>query len=302
MSTEKLSKLFSIVVGAVFLISGIGKSLATFDFVRLIMSYGFGDFSFAAPLIIWIEIIIGLALVFRLYPKLTSLVAMLFLILVSCIYVYGYFRHHITDCGCFGVVSSLNKMPPALIIIRNILLIIMLFVVYKQTGSHPYCLKQWMIAVIICVVSITSFFTGYNYYPPFISLGDDINSHYEGKLLTETLLSNFITTSNDSTYLLFVFSYTCPHCLNSIENLKQYEKAKIVDKVVGIAAQDSVFEAIFKQNFQVEFPIKNYDYQAVSSLSKGFPTAYYIKNNIIEKEIIGELPCVYNFTSLLNNE
>ncbi|MCL2327017.1 MAG: hypothetical protein FWC39_00735 [Bacteroidetes bacterium] len=303
MKFKNITKIFSILTGIIFLISGIGKALTTSEFIGMIMSYGFRDFSFVAPLIAWIEIIIGLTLVFRLYSKQVSFIAILFLVLVTCIYIYGYFRHNITDCGCFGVVSSLNKMPPVLVVIRNLLLIIMLLIVYRQSGTYQYCFTLWITVVIICVISISSFFMGYNYYPPFVSLNNDVDSNYEGKILSETPLSNFITTSKDSTYLLFIFSYICPHCLNSIENLKQYENAKVVDRVIGLVAQDSVYEVIFKQNFQVEFPIKHYDHQTISSIAKGLPTTYYIKNNVIKKEIIGELPCVYNFTRLYyNNE
>ena len=302
MSKEKLSKICCIVAGIVFLLSGIGKSLATSNFVELIMSYGFRDFGFAAPFIAWIEIIIGLALVFRLYPKQTSFVVILFLVSVSCIYVYGYFRHHITDCGCFGVVSNLNKMPPILIIIRNLLLIIMLSVVYKQTDFQQYHITQWMIVVIICMVSLSSFFMGYTYYPPFVSLNDN-NSNYEGKTLAETPLSNFTITSKDSTYLLFVFSYTCPHCLNSIENLNQYEKTNTVDRVIGLAVEDTTNEATFRQHFNPLFSIKNYDYQRIKEIvTAGFPTLYYIKNDTVFLEMTGEALCVYNFTNLINNK
>ena len=298
MKQQNLIKIFSILCGIVFLISGIGKSLSIAGFSNLIALYGFKNFGFVAPVIVWAEIIIGLALVLRCYPKQFAFTAILFLIAVTCIYVYGYFRHHITDCGCFGAVSKLNNMPPSLIVIRNLLLIALLYVVWKYAEKNQNHLAEWKTAIIICVISVFSFFAGYSYYPPFIRLSEEEENTYEGKALADTPLNDFLATSADSTYLVYVFSYTCPHCLNSIENLKQYKK--VADRIIALAVRDSVYEPVFRQNFQVDFAVKNYDYQAIQPLAKGFPTAYYIQNDTIKKEIIGELPCVYNFKKMCN--
>jgi len=107
------------------------------------------------------------------------------------------------------------------------------------------------------------------------------------------------TTSQDSTYLVFVFTYICPHCLNSIENLKQYEPAGIVDKVIGIALENSVAEKQFREVFKPEFQIKNYSSTILFHLTNTFPQTYYIKNDSIILVLSGELPCSYVFMQIL---
>jgi len=301
MKPQNFTKIFSVLCGAVFLVSGIGKSLAIADFTNLITSYGFENFSFVAPVIAWAEVVMGLALILRCYSKQTAFSATLFLVAVTCIYLYGYFRHNIIDCGCFGAVSKMNSVSPVFVVVRNLLLIILLYVIWKNAETYKNHLAEWKMAVIICVLSLSSFFAGKSYRPLFVAFNSETQSNYEGKMLVQTPLSRFVSTSKDSVYLVFVFSYTCPHCLNSIENLKQYQSQKLVDKIIGLAVQDSVTEAIFTQNFQVEFPIKKYSSKTVTSLTTKFPTAFYIKNNMIEKEIVGELPCVYNFKKMFNN-
>jgi len=299
MKTNHIIKIFSILSGVIFLISGIGKTLAIADFAELITLYGFKYISFIAPLIAVTEVIIGLFLIISVYPKQTSFVAILFLVFVSIIYLYGYFKHQISDCGCFGKISVLNKMSPLQVITRNFLVIIMLGTVFKYSETRNLLFSKWKLVISIFIVGLSAFFAGYSYFPSYIPL-QTTKKMYENKKISETPLSNVIKTSTDSTYLIFVFSYTCPHCLNSIENLKQYENTQIVDKIIGLAVQDSVNEIIFKQNFDVEFLIKNYDYQTLSSIVKGFPTSYYIQNDSIKKELLGEIPCAYNFKNSQN--
>ncbi|MDR0371204.1 MAG: hypothetical protein LBH80_05055 [Prevotellaceae bacterium] len=110
-----------------------------------------------------------------------------------------------------------------------------------------------------------------------------------------TILKEFVSTSKDSTYLVFTFTYLCPHCMNSIENLNRYESSGSVDKVIGIALEDSIAEYRFKEIFKPEFSIRNYPAGTLFRLTNSFPVAYYIKNDSIMAELSGELPCSYVF-------
>jgi hypothetical protein len=113
--------------------------------------------------------------------------------------------------------------------------------------------------------------------------------------IESTDLQEFITTSKDSTYLVFAFTYTCPHCMNSVENLKQYEVFGVVDKVIGLAVKDSIAEKQFIEIFHPDFLIKNIEPQNLFRLTKTFPTAYFIKNDSIIAELSGVLPCSFVF-------
>jgi hypothetical protein len=92
-----------------------------------------------------------------------------------------------------------------------------------------------------------------------------------------------------------VFSYTCPHCLNSIANLKEYESSGVVDKVIGLAWGDSVVGNKFNERFNPNFSVENISMEKLSHLTTKFPTAYYIRNDSIVMEVSGELPCAYLF-------
>ncbi|MCL2597032.1 MAG: DoxX family membrane protein [Paludibacter sp.] len=55
-----------------------------------------------AFVMIAIEFLIGLNLLFKIYPRLTSLFALLFMCVMTPLTLYIYIENPVTDCGCFG--------------------------------------------------------------------------------------------------------------------------------------------------------------------------------------------------------
>ncbi|MDR2836065.1 MAG: DoxX family protein [Bacteroidales bacterium] len=285
-------RIFSILAGIIFLLSGIGKSMAVLNFYNLIIQYGFSYISFLAPFIVLIEILLGLFLVFQIRLKETALVALLLLFGFTSIYSYGYFFQHIEDCGCFGAIPL--TLPPIWVFIRNIILMVFLFFVFIKADKGKVKIKNWVKVVVLFVMCCVSFTSGYTYTNELDI--DDRTDEYLGKSVQETVMKEFITTSKDSSYLIFAFSYSCSHCLNSIENLKQYEPSGAVDKVIGLAWGDSIAERQMKENFNPNFLLKNYSPIILFNLTNRYPTAYYIKNDTIKQVYRGELPCSYIFS------
>jgi len=285
---EKRTKIYSIVAGIIFILSGIGKALFVSDFSDLIIQYGFAPFRSLAPAIVITEILTGLLLVFQIQRKKVAFAGLIIVIIFSIVYLYGYLQHGIKDGGCFGRISFL-ALPPVGIFIRNVILLYLLFDIWKRNEFQAKT-HTWQKVTILIVMILASFTAGYSSLNGFT--GNNY-TQYQEKTIEENRLNEFISFSNDSTYLVFVFSYTCEHCLNSIENLKQYEKSGVVDKVIGLTWNDSIGEKNMRENFNPNFSITNYDPMTLFKITNRFPTAYYIKNNRIVLTIQGELPCSY---------
>lgn len=288
---EKTIKILSLFAGIVFLISGIGKSLVSYEFSQIVVQYGFFVWiQYLAPLIIIMEIIIGLLLIFRIWLKYTSLAALCFVVALSLVYFYGYFFVNIIDCGCFGYFSFLN-LPPLFTFIRNFILIaIFLFIFIKNNNLNKKADKS-EIMIITCILCAVCFVTGYT----FVEEKHDFTQYLtEEKHIEDSGLNEFINISEDSTYFVFLFSYSCPHCYNSVENLKQYERLEVADKIIAISYEtDSANMKKFNEIFQPNFQIKNYPLKQFFKLTNKFPVSYYIKNNKIKIEIRGLLPTGY---------
>lgn len=90
MEIKKLN-LYSIIVGALFIVSGAGKITNTAKFSNLIQEYGLGYLMILSPLIVIVEILLGLALVLLINPKRHSLYSFILLIIFTLAYAYAYF-------------------------------------------------------------------------------------------------------------------------------------------------------------------------------------------------------------------
>ncbi len=280
--------IYSFIVGAIFLISGFAKSIDTALFAQTIESYGLGALHYLAPCIIILEICMGLAMIFHYRLRQMALICLGFLAILTAAFLYGWLVNGITDCGCFGRLPIFSS--PWATLGKNILLFYFLIDIYRNSASSNK-IGEAVILTCVAAIALGAFISGFTH-----RYNSRSASEFKPKALSETPLVDYVTTSSDSTYLVFAFSYTCPHCLNSIANLQQYESAGIVDKVIGLAVADTINEPIFRNFFQPTFTIHNIAADSLFRLTNEFPVAYIIRNDSLLTATSGELP-----TALLLN-
>lgn len=279
----KISKILSIFSGILFLVSGLAKATDAANFANLMSIYGASWFGFGAPIIIAIEVIIGLFLIFDIRPKTISACAIAFVVGVSGIFLYGVCFRDITDCGCFGPITWLNTRP-WLTFTRNAILVGLL-VPSIFTPQQGKTLTIRMLFFMSIVGTIVMFMCGFSFRnakclqkesTPFTSIP-----------LQDSPLSSHITINRDSTYLIFAFSYTCPYCQNSIGNIHQYISMKAADKVIGLAVEDTIGRARFYRLFQPEFEIKQISKLSMTRIVSTLPTTFYIRHDSIVSQYSG---------------
>ena len=293
---NKRIEIYALISGLVFLISGIAKAIDISVFSNVIAQYGFENLQFISPLIVLAEVSLGLLLIFQVWQKWSAFLAALLVAGFTVVYAYGVVFKGIEDCGCFGKITALNTSP-VITFLRNAILLYLLLAVWLK-GENKNHLNKWIALTALIFMCLVAFMAGYT-YPKF---GKKKKSkEYTAQAIENTVLKDFITTSKDSAYLVFAFTYTCPHCLNSIANLKEYEQSGVVDKVIGLALGDSVIEKKFMEIFKPNFTIKNHSRELLR-LTNNFPTAYFIRNDSVVMEFAGELPCSYLFDTSLSKD
>lgn len=286
MQYKNLIKTYGFIAGIILVVSAVTKSLDMDVFSILISQYGFGNIRFVAPLIILAEMFIGLLLILRIKERSAAVSGVAMIVVFTLIYLYGLVFKDIKDCGCFGRMTLLNTSP-VFTIIRNSVLIYMLITIWlKADNGRNYNMTSS--AALLAIMCLISFICGYSYSHKNMDVGNTKKVRFEG-----SELSRFIEPGRDSMYLVFVFSYSCPHCLNSIENLKQYEASGFVDKVIGIALTDSIKAKKFHEIFEPNFSIQEYPAKTLFKLTKTFPQTYLIKNDSIVLSFSGQLPSVH---------
>ncbi|MEI8202267.1 MAG: MauE/DoxX family redox-associated membrane protein [Bacteroidota bacterium] len=288
MKKPLLLQILSIIIGTVFIVSGIGKAFNTTAFAYIIYEYHFGYAFFAAPVIPVIEVLLGLMLIFKIYRRTAALLSGIMLLIFSIIFAYGYWAHQIEDCGCFGEIRAL-QLSPWITFTRNIVLLIMsVFIMLNRTAETQKQLTLWKAWIVFPIIIGVALLSGFSF--KLTADESDTTHPWQGKAIKDTKLPLFIHTNPDSTYLCFVFSWKCFHCWNSIENVKSYKAYHVVDSIIGISMHDDKNEARTRKYFDINFPVIKTSRDSTRLLTEVLPTMFIISRDTIKVAFQSEIP------------
>lgn len=306
MSQRKtIAHLSSLLVGIVFVISALGKMMDAGVFGELISSYGFEWFSVLSPLIILSEMAVGLCLVLRIRLRLCTAISFLMVLLFTATFAYAHLIHGVQDCGCFGSIDF--HLPVWATYIRNALLLLLAFLAWwygkspRGTSTQTSHGALWALSLLLLVCA---FWTGNTWFPSTFYMNRFAPRHrLLGQQVDKTVLGEYIHVSNDSTYLVWVFSYSCDGCINSIENIKQYQTG-VADHFIPLSVTDDK-DGRKRKLLDIPFAAQNVG-TGLAGFIKVLPTLLYIEDGRIKFVIEQSVPHVYTFKSnyleMSNNE
>ena len=276
---KHIARVSSVLLGLLFLVSAFLKAWDADTFAVTLREYGLHWFGVWAPMIIAIEAVLGLCLLMQIRLKWTALAADIFLVIVSAGFAYGVLAKGIEDCGCFGALDRYHSAKPWVSFVRNavfMLLTVPVFLAEKKEEKH---LTRKLI-VMVPVLAIIGFVSGLAMKKSFSlpRFGTE-----EGMNETEMMakLQAEYPFRSDSTYVVYLFSFTCPHCKNYYANVEQYQRLGLADKVLGIAVEDEEAQARFERIYQPQIEIITIPKSRMSAITPILPIAVYIGNDTI---------------------
>ena len=282
---QRICAILRFVVGLIFMLSGLLKAIDTAAFANLMSDYGPVWLGVGAPLVIAIEIFLGVLLIFNLKPRWIATATTVFIVGVSAIYLYGVLFRGITDCGCFGPLTWLNSKP-WLTFTRNAVLVALLIpsLIKPQEGEK---LTMPIVCCMAGVGVVLMFMCGYSFRGARCMIKESYDTEYHAKPVSESVLSKYYTFHPDSNYFVFAFSYGCPYCQNSVANVNQYVTMGMVDKVVGLAVEDPKGRERFNRIFDVDFEIHEISELQMVRLTNTLPTVFRIRHDSIVNSYTG---------------
>jgi len=112
-----------LLLGLVFLAAGLLKAIDPVEFARQVAAYGLigpGTAALAAPLLIALEITLGVALIAGAWPRVVAVAAAGLLLGFISVEAYGLSVGRTKSCGCFG---ALVERTPAQVIVEDLVFI-----------------------------------------------------------------------------------------------------------------------------------------------------------------------------------
>lgn len=280
-----LSYISTTILGLMFLFSAFAKAWDAETFADMLLQYGPQWFSIGAPVIIMAESVLGMALVLHIKTRWSAICADCFLVIVSAIFAYGVLAKGIQDCGCFGVFSKLFTGKPWVTFVRNALFVAISIPAILDSNRkvryiYPKVCLTIVVAAMACFVCGLSMRKSYKL--PKIS---QVRSNNRSKVMEK--LNEIYSFNSDSTYVVYLFSFTCPHCQNSFANVQQFQQFNVADKVIGIAVEDQEAQERFYRIYKPEIDIITIPKEQMELITNQLPVGMSIKENSIKNAEVG---------------
>lgn len=157
-NSRVLQNTIRLLLGVFFIVTAVLKLLSIDNFELYIYSFGLFDYvatTFLSRLLIFIELIIGLGLILKIFYRQIWWLTMLLMVGFTIFLVYAAIFRNDSNCHCFGDLVELNPLQS---IVKNIIVIALLFVI-KTEQSHDYqpVLKKWLVTLTLVVSFVVSF-------------------------------------------------------------------------------------------------------------------------------------------------
>ena len=133
---KKILNWFCIITGLVFTVSGFIKVANTAAFGDLIVQYELRWLQFLSPLVVIIEIAVGISLILKIRPKIMGLISAGLLLTHTVAITYGHFKIGITGCDCLSTFKILHDNI-VIVLTMNIILLVMSLFVWFYYRSYP---------------------------------------------------------------------------------------------------------------------------------------------------------------------
>ncbi|WP_345235765.1 DoxX family protein [Hymenobacter saemangeumensis] len=267
------------ILGVFFLISGFGKALDTAEFAESIVGYGFPkQLRYIAPFVIALEIWLGLGLLLQVKVRRLALISMVVLAIFTVSFAYGYLHHGVTDCGCFGAFDALQT-PPWVSFLRNGLLLLVAAWLYRKAPPAPLPTPFPLRTLISGATLVTFLLSAFLYVQHGTALRLSVSA---GQAVRSSPMAPFCPPSPDSTYVVFIFSPTCPHCWAATPKIMQYRSSGLVSKVVALcppATKEN--QQKYLSHFKPDFGIRSVTGKEILRISSLVPTAVFVRRDTI---------------------
>jgi uncharacterized membrane protein YphA (DoxX/SURF4 family) len=292
-----VSRLASFVLGAMFIVSGLGKMMDAAAFGELISSYGFDWFSILSPVIIVAELFLGGYLVCGGGAcRVCALLSAVLLVIFTSAFAYANIVHGIEDCGCYGHIGA--SIPVWATYLRNVVLLALAVYVWRVGKCRPRNTAncKYKLVLLAGFLTVCVFWTGHTWMPstfyvnkfarPHRLIGVDVNS---------SPLGQYVQVSKDSTYIIWVFSYSCNGCINSVENIKQYQTG-VADHFIPLTVTEDK-DGRARELLDIDFVPKEVG-NGLTDFIRIVPTFLYVEEGKIKYVIEHTVPNVYTFKSI----
>lgn len=295
-----LNHIFRIVVGLVFILSGLAKLFPIEPFEIIFVDLGISNWviaPFLARFIIAFELFLGLCIIFDLWLKgIVYKVTQGSLIVFTIYLIYILItKGNNTGCGCFG---SFIELSPLESIAKNVLLMILLMLIKKrhyQLGTFNLVITPLFLAMAFSSTFLLNRVGLQNVQ------GIEINEEVDYSAFPALYKNGEKVNFTEGKKIVVFLSVSCSHC-ESVSHKLHYLQTqhKIENLYVVLASKHEENIQPFLDKTKIDFPMIWFNDEVFFSYSGvRLPAFVYLENGVLKKKWTGEFFKVEELEELL---
>ena len=293
-AANKTARIFQIIVGVVYLISGAIKTWEPILFYWEAIPYtqllGFGRENFqlvakGAILLAPFEVGLGFALVLNWLPRITLPIATLLMAFFTGLLTYAWKMGASIDCGCFGAL--VERSPGEAAVEDAIMLSMLGFALFRSRLVDPL---PWTLqgsphsGVAPVVFTLALVVCGVRFLPEEDRLeASDLKADVR---LIGLSLQGVDADLQKGKYLIELFSPMCGHCINAVPKINAMAQDDALPRVIALTSfsQESDQLVEFERRFNPLFDIATVSLTDFYRLTyaHGYPRFAYIKDGVVQ--------------------
>ncbi len=264
----------SVLLGVIYLISGLSKANDVLSFANLIARYH-ENLRYIAPVVIGAEIALGITLTLNISFRLTGKISFFFLLVLSFIFLYGLLFLELEDCGCMG---SFIKISPLLTFARNIVMIIFSYFLWKTKETRHFFTPGVSLSIAgtlgLTAIVFSSFQIRNNFH---------MGTRLLGQPYSQLSILDSVKFTADKTYLVFLYSPKCSHCQTATPGVNRLRTEGRVDTILAFTSYNFSLEEIgnYEKEFSPNFTTYRRSPEELRKITNEIPLAFLIENDTI---------------------
>ena len=283
-----IAYLATLIVGLVFLVTGIVKALSSEKFNDHILQYRIFSPQVAKPIataFIGIECALGSALVLHEFPEWLVPGTAILLVLLSAITFWSTSTGRTEDCGCYGGLAIITPTQSILLNLGYISLMGLAF--YYPVENYETAPWQWVGSlVLLALFSLLAYQSQQN---PLV----DLSYLKTGKQWKKSWLKNSPQDLKNGNHFLVFLGPECPYCKQWVPLLNIMNANPDLPNVMGLMTLNESEIKAFQEKYLVHFPIVTMNKVLFKYMVDGVPTAALIKDGKIDTISMGQMPQEY---------
>ena len=280
-----ISYIATIIVGAVFLFTGVIKALSSGKFIEQIFRYDVFPQKIVpsiAILFIGLECALGTGLMLHAFPQWLVPGTIALLIGLSLLTIWSTSSGRTEDCGCYG---GLLIITPKQSVLLNLVYISLLGLAWlypiPNYQTEPW---QWILALVALLVGSIAGWKSQE--KPIV----DFSRLKPEKRWQQSWLKNSLQDLQKGSHFVVFLGKDCPYCKQWVPLMNVMNTQQDLPNVMGIMSITEEEIAAFKAEHLVRFPVAQMNKLLFGYMVDAVPTAVLVEDGVISSKWEGEMP------------